>query len=75
MAYRPYPTVDRAMHQLARHYPDPPAPVLAMPECLRPMAESFAQLRANARRAARQGFGAGAYVLSTRRLGVVSGGQ
>lgn len=69
MTFRPYPSVDRAMHQLARHYPDPPAPVLEMRECLRPMADSFAQLRA-----AGQGFGAGAYVLSTRRPGVVSGG-
>lgn len=73
MAYRPYPNVDRAMNQLARHYPDPPAPVVEMRERLRPMAESFAQLRVNARRVIGQNPSAGAYVLSTRRLGVVSG--
>lgn len=73
MAYRPYPNVDRAMNQLARHYPDPPAPVVEMRECLRLMADSFAQLRVQARRAIEQGPGAGAYVLSTRRPGVVSG--
>lgn len=73
MTYRPYPSVDRAMSQLARHYPDPPeASVL---ECLRPVADSFDRLRVNARRAASQGFGAGTYVLSTRRLGVVSDGS
>lgn len=71
MTFRPYPNVDRAMNQLARHYPDPPAEA---PECLRPVANSFAQLRAASQRAAGQGFGAGTYVLSTRRLGVVSGG-
>ncbi|WP_409469041.1 hypothetical protein [Streptomyces sp. HC307] len=70
MAYRPYPNVDRALKQLDRHYPDPPA--IEMPEGLRLLAKSFAQLRANTRRAAKQGFGAGRYVLSTRRPGVVS---
>jgi hypothetical protein len=74
MAYRPYPNVDRARHQLARHYPEPPAEVEA-PECLRPVAASLAQLRAHTRQAAGQGFGGGGYVLSTRRLGVVSGGS
>lgn len=73
MTYRPYPNVDRAMNQLGRHYPDPPeAPA---PECLRPAADSFDRLRVDLRRAAGQGFGADTYVLSTRRLGVVSGGQ
>jgi hypothetical protein len=38
------------------------------------MADSFTRLRENTRRAAGQGFGSGAYVLSTRRPGVVSGG-
>lgn len=71
MTYRPYPNADRARRQIARHYPDPPeAP---MRECLRPVVKSFAQLRVNARRAIEQGPSAGAYVLSTRRLGVVSG--
>jgi hypothetical protein len=72
MNYRPYPNAERALKQLDRHYP--PAPVIPMPECLRPMADSFAKLRVNAQRAAGQGFGAGTYVLSTRRPGVVSGG-
>lgn len=43
MAYRPYPNVDRSLRQLDRH--QPPAPAMEMPECLRPMAESFARLR------------------------------
>lgn len=72
MAHRPYPNADRARKQLDRHYP--PAPATEMPEALRPMAESFTQLRENTRRAAGQGFGAGTYVLSTRRPGAVSGG-
>jgi hypothetical protein len=72
MAYRPYPNVDRALRQIGRHYP--PVPVIQL-ECLRPMGDSFAKLRANARRAAGQGFGGGVYVLSTRRPGVVSGGS
>lgn len=71
MAYRPYPNVDRALNQIDRHYPNPPA--TEMPESLRPMAESFARLRENTRRAAEQGFGTGTYVLSTRRPGIVSG--
>lgn len=75
MTFRPYPSVDRAMNQLGRHYPEPPAPEMGMPECLRPMADSFARLRVNARRAAGQGFGVGAYVLSMRRPGVVGGGS
>jgi hypothetical protein len=71
MSYRPYPNAERALKQIDRHYP--PAPVIHL-ECLRPMAESFAKLRTDTQRAARQGFGAGIYVLSTRRLSVVSGG-
>lgn len=71
MSYRPYPNADRALKQLDRHYP--PMPVVQMPECLRPVADSFAQLRVNAQLAAEQGFGVGEYVLSTRRPGVVSG--
>ena len=43
MTYRPYPDADRARRQIDRHYP--PAPVIQMPECLRPMAESFDRLR------------------------------
>ncbi|MFI0135563.1 hypothetical protein [Streptomyces luteogriseus] len=69
MSYRPYPNRERALKQLDRHYP----PVIEL-ECLRPMADSVAKLRANTQRAAGQGFGAGTYVLSTRRPGVVSGG-
>ena len=73
MTFRPYPSVDRAMHQLGRHYPEPPeAPT---PECLRPVVDSFARMRVNLQRAAGQGFGGGGYVLSTRRPGVVSGGS
>ena len=64
MAYRSYPDVDRAMNQLVRHYPEPPAEVLEMPECLRPMVDSFDRLRVNARRAAGQGFGVGEYHIS-----------
>lgn len=71
MSHRPYPSVDRALGQIARHYPDPP--VTEMPEGLRQLGESFAALRENTRRAAEQGFGVGTYVLSTRRPGVVSG--
>lgn len=71
MSYRPYPNVDRALGQLARHYPDLPA--TEMPEVLRPLAESFDRLQQNTRRAAEQGFGVGTYVLSTRRPGVVGG--
>jgi hypothetical protein len=70
MSYRPYPNPERALKQLDRHYP--PAPVIQL-ECLRPMAESFAKRRVDTQRAARQGFGAGTYVLSTRRPSVVSG--
>ena len=73
MSHRPYPNVDRALSQIARHYPDQPA--TEMSEALRPLAESFARLRENTRRAAGQGFGAGSYVLSTRRPGVVGGGS
>lgn len=52
MSYRPYPDVDRALAQIDRHYPDPPAQVLPMPDCLRPMTESLAWLRSNVRLAA-----------------------
>ncbi|MFD9465310.1 hypothetical protein [Streptomyces sp. NPDC060027] len=72
MAHRPYPNADRALRQIARHYPD--EPVMAMPECLRPLADSITRLRVNTQRAADQGFGVGDYRLSTRRP-VVSGGS
>ncbi|CAL9350022.1 hypothetical protein SUDANB1_00441 [Streptomyces sp. enrichment culture] len=65
MAHRPYPNVDRALRQLDRHYP--PAPVTPMPPALRSVGDAIGQLRKNAQRAAAQGFGAGTYVLSTRR--------
>lgn len=71
MAHRPYPNADRALNQLDRHYPDPPA--AKMPDGLRPLAQSFSRLRENTQRAAKQGFGMGTYVLSTRRPDVVSG--
>lgn len=71
MAYRPYPNADRALKQLDRHYP--PAPVIPMPPALRAVGDAIGQLRKNTQRAAAQGFGAGTYVLSTRRPGVVSG--
>lgn len=73
MGYRPYPNAERALKQLDRHYP--PAPAIPMPHALRAVGESFGRLRENAQRAAGQGFGAGRYVLSTRRPGVVSGGS
>ncbi|WP_369167747.1 hypothetical protein AB5J49_07765 [Streptomyces sp. R28] len=71
MAHRQYPNVDRALNQIGRHYPDPPA--TEMPKGLRQLGESFAPLRRNIRRAAEQGFGMGTYMLSTRRPGGVSG--
>jgi hypothetical protein len=64
MAYRPYPNADRALRQIDRHYPT--APVIQMPERLRPVADSFAQLRLNAQRAMAAQLEAGAYHLSTR---------
>jgi len=70
MAYRPYPNVDRALRQLDRHYP--PAPVVEL-ECLRPLGEVFTQMRDSAQRALAGADGAGRYVLSTRRPGVVGG--
>ena len=66
MAYRPFPNVDRALSQVRRHQPN--ASVIPLPECLRPMADSLAAVRANTRRAAEQGFGMtpGEYRLLTR---------
>ncbi|KOU62021.1 hypothetical protein ADK57_25580 [Streptomyces sp. MMG1533] len=72
MNHRLYPNADRALRQLDRDYQGPP--VLQMPECLRPMADSFDRLREGTEQAAEQGYGAGIYVLSMRRPGVVSGG-
>jgi hypothetical protein len=46
MTYRPYPNPDRARHQLDRHHA--PEPVIVLPNCLRPMTESLAKLRAGA---------------------------
>ncbi|MEV4783950.1 hypothetical protein AB0K53_00600 [Streptomyces tuirus] len=71
MSYRPYPNAERALKQLDRHYP--PAPAIPMPPALRAVGDAIGQFRKNAQRAATQGFGAGAYVLSTRRPGAVSG--
>jgi hypothetical protein len=67
MAYRPYPNVDRALHQIGRHYPEPPRVEL---ECLRPVGEAFTRLRENTRRALAGAEAAGFYVLSTRRPSV-----
>lgn len=64
MAHRPYPNADRALRQLARRAPA--VPTLAMPECLRPMAESFARMRQRNRAVVTQ-FTVGEYRLSTRR--------
>ena len=72
MSHRPYPNVDRALAQVHRHAPV--APVLPLPDCLRPVAASFARLRVNAQRAAEQDFGVDEYRLSTRRR-IVSGGS
>ncbi|WP_217235485.1 hypothetical protein [Streptomyces sp. AC555_RSS877] len=65
MSYRPYPDRERALKQLDRHYP--PAPVAALSPALQSVGEGFQQIRAGLRQAAEQGFGTGAYVLSTRR--------
>lgn len=46
MSYRPYPNVDRALAQVRRH--EPAESVIATPECLRPMVESFDRLREEA---------------------------
>jgi hypothetical protein len=74
MAFRPYPNVDRALSQVRRHQPN--ASVIPLPECLRPMTDSLAAVRANTRRAAEQGFGIAAdeYRLSTRPR-IVGGGS
>ncbi len=64
MAHRPYPNVDRALKQMSRHYPDPPATPL--PPTLQSVSDGFQQMRESAQRV-------GTYVLSTRRPGVVSG--
>ncbi|MFE2045719.1 hypothetical protein ACFXAZ_33350 [Streptomyces sp. NPDC059477] len=68
MAYRPYPSRERALRQLDRHYPGPRVPVIPV-EVLRPMGEAFRRLREDTRAAAEHGFGAGAYVLAARRTG------
>jgi hypothetical protein len=68
MAHRPYPNADRALRQLDRH--EPAVPALAMPECLRPMVDSFARMRQRNRSVVTQ-FPVGEYRLSTRP--VVSG--
>ena len=63
MAHRPYPNVDRALNQISRHYPDPPATPLS--PALQSVHDGFQQMRGSAQRV-------GAYVLSSRRPGVVS---
>lgn len=71
MAYRPYPSVDRALAQLHRHAPSVPVVEL---DCLRPVGEAFERMRAHAQRASRMASEAGTYVLSTRPR-VVGGGS
>ena len=71
MSYRPYPNAERALKQLDRHYPA--APVIPMSPALRSVSDGFQRIRSGLQYAAGQGFGASAYVLSTRRPGVVSG--
>ncbi|MER7053518.1 hypothetical protein [Streptomyces sp. NPDC000351] len=64
MAHRPYPSRERALNQLGRHYPNPPVVEL---ECLRPIGEAFDRLRENTKAAYANAEAAGTYVLSTRR--------
>ena len=71
MTYRPYPSVDRALNQIARHYPDRPA--IPMSPALQSVGDGFQRIQEGLRRAAVQGFREGTYVLSTRRPGVVGG--
>jgi hypothetical protein len=74
MSHRPYPNVDRALKQIDRHYPDPPAPVIPMSPAMQSIGDGFQRIRTGLQQAARQGFGAGTYVLSTRPR-VVGGGS
>lgn len=71
MSYRPYPNPERALKQLDRHYP--PAPVIQLSPAMQSVGEGFQRIRTGLRQAAEQGFGAGTYVLSTRRPSVVGG--
>lgn len=71
MAHRPYPNVDRALHQIGRHYPDVPA--IPMSPAMQSAADGFRRIREGVQQAAQQGLGAGTYVLSTRRPCTVSG--
>jgi hypothetical protein len=71
MAHRPYPSIDRALHQIGRHYPD--VPVIPMSPAMKSAADGFQRIREGLRQATQQGLGAGTYVLSTRRPGTVSG--
>ena len=68
MSIRPYPSADRALNQIARHYPDPPAPVRYVIGLGRDVGNIRAMTEDEA-----AGLTAGTYVLSTRRPGVVSG--
>lgn len=67
MAHRPYPNRDRALRQLARHAP-PAAAVIQTAECLRPMLDSLAKLRADVQGiiVTSAGFAVGEYRMSTR---------
>lgn len=76
MAYRPYPNAARALNQIGRHYPD--VPVIPMSPAMQSAAEGFQRIRAGLQEAARMDFGAGTYVLSTRRTPAqltISGGE
>ncbi|WP_171109224.1 MULTISPECIES: hypothetical protein [unclassified Streptomyces] len=57
MAHRPYPSVDRALKQLDRHYP--PAPVIPMSSALQSIGDGFQRIQAGLQQAAEQGFGSG----------------
>ncbi|MER5903066.1 hypothetical protein ABT150_23655 [Streptomyces mirabilis] len=65
MAHRPYPNADRSLRQIDRHRPS--APTMPLPDCLRPLAASLAQLRVYNQRAAEQTPPVDEYRLSTRR--------
>lgn len=62
MAHRPYPSIDRALHQIGRHYPD--APVIPMSPAMQSAADGFLRISGGLQQAAQR---AGTYVLSTRR--------
>ena len=65
MPYRPYPNVDRALRQVARHVQ--PAPVIPMTPALRGAVAFMEQMRLSARRVLEaHGVPVDEYRLSTR---------